>query len=104
MYMRIHCGNCGKTWEIYARDDWNDPKARQCPHCFSHISHQVWTKEVLPTFGAFQDANRELYKDATGYHKPIFGVDMIADEVPSTEHACPFEEALRELYTGQNPT
>ena len=49
-YMRIHCKVCGGTWEIYHRDNWNDDKARQCPHCFTKIDRQVWQREVLPAF------------------------------------------------------
>ena len=88
-YMKIHCGNCGGSWEIYSRDDWKDPKARQCPHCFCHVSKQVWSKEVLEAFGAGQDALRELYKDATGYHNPMFTIDFMSGQKPPRAANCP---------------
>lgn len=78
-YMRIHCEICGGTWEIYHRDDWNSDTARQCPHCFSEIDRQTWQKEVLPAFGAVNDANGELLKESTGYNRPLFSFDVIAD-------------------------
>ena len=107
-FMRIHCDVCGGTWEIYHRDDWHDDKARQCPHCFSKIDRQVWEKEVLPAFGAVQDANTELHREHTGYHKPLFAIDFIADHLyqnrrESTAEACPLMEQLQEieqLYEG----
>lgn len=81
-YMKIHCGRCGGTWEIYGRDDWNSEKARQCPHCFSEIDRQTWFNQVVPGFCAVADANRELYKDHTGYHgQELFRVDVISDKV-----------------------
>lgn len=80
-YMRIYCGDCGGTWEIYGRDDWKNDKARECPHCFSKIGRHTWEKQVIPAFAAVSDANRELYKDSTGYNKPLFTINIIADHV-----------------------
>lgn len=80
-YLRIHCENCGGKWEIYHRDNWNDDKARQCPHCFAKIDRQLWQKEVLPAFGAAHDLNAELIKDHVGNHRPLFSVDIIADHL-----------------------
>ena len=80
-YIRIHCEVCGGTWEIYHRDDWNDDKARHCPHCFSEIDPQTWKRQVLPAFGAVHDANAELLKDSTGQHRPLFSFDVIADHL-----------------------
>ena len=80
-YMKIHCGYCGQHWEIYDRDDYVGHKARTCPHCGSQIDDQTWVSQILPGFGQIRDANMELMKDHTGYHKPIFTVDVIADHV-----------------------
>lgn len=81
MYMRIHCDTCGGTWEVYQRDNWKDDKARACPHCFAEIDRQTWNDYVLPAFGLTADANAELFKDSTGYHKPRFSVDFVADHL-----------------------
>ena len=78
-YMKIHCGYCGGAWEVYHRDDWKDDHARTCPHCSQKIDRQTWNKQVLPAFGAVQDANAELLKDHTGQHLPLFMLDVIAD-------------------------
>ncbi len=80
-YLRIHCAACGRVWEVYHRDNWNNDKARQCPHCFAEIDRQTWEKQVLPAFGAVHDANAELYKDHTGYDKPLFSVDVMANSI-----------------------
>lgn len=80
-YMKIHCGYCGQKWEIYERDDFNHWKARTCPHCGSKIDEQTWQRQILPGFGQIADANRELMKDHTGYHIPLFTVDVIADHI-----------------------
>lgn len=77
-FMRIHC-SCGRSWEIYARDDWKAEKARQCPHCGKHINQEIWDKEVLPAFAAASDSNNELYKYHTGYNKPLFSVDYVSN-------------------------
>ena len=74
MHMLIHCGSCGGSWEIYQRDNWKNPNARQCPHCFREIDAQTWALAILPAFGAFTDANNELIKDNTD-RKPFFHVD-----------------------------
>lgn len=80
-YMRIHCDYCGQKWEIYERDNFNHWKARMCPHCGSKIDEQTWQRQILPGFGQIADANRELMKDHTGYHRPLFTVDVIADHI-----------------------
>ena len=94
-YLRIHCDVCGGTW--------ND-KARQCPHCFSEIDAQTWARQIVPAFCAVSDANRELYKDSTGYHTPLFTFDVIADHIYTdymdrerNRQSCPLAEELRDL-------
>lgn len=79
VYLQIHCAACGGEWNVYRRDDFNNDKTRQCPHCFAEIDRQTWEKEVLPAFGAVHDANAELFKDHTGNDKPLFCFDVIAD-------------------------
>ena len=97
-YLRIHCDVCGGTWEVYHRDNWKDDKARQCPHCFAKIDRSVWEKEVLPAFGAVNHANAELLKEHTGYHRPLFTFDVIADHLYQNRHEpCPLAERLQEF-------
>ena len=78
-FMRIRCDYCGGAWEVYHRDNWHDDKARTCPHCSQRIDYQIWDKQVLPTFGAVEDVNAELYKEHTGYHTPLFQIEFIPD-------------------------
>lgn len=104
-FLRIHCGVCGGTWEVYHRDNWKDDQARTCPHCFAAIDAQTWSSYVLPAFGLMADANAELFKDSTGYHKPRFSVDVIADHLyqnrrtgaDQSEAACPLLDVLHEF-------
>ena len=100
-YLRLHCDVCGGTWEIYHRDDWNDDKARQCPHCFAEIDLDVWKREVLPSFAAVQDANAELFRTHTGYHKPLFYFDVIADHIYQNKRpegeSCPLLDRLQDF-------
>ena len=78
--MKINCGYCSGSWEVYSRDMKYD-KARTCPHCLQHIERQTWEKQILPAFGMLDDVNRELFKDHTGYHKPLFSVSYEPDLV-----------------------
>lgn len=92
MLLRIHC-ECGGTWDVYSRDNWKDDTARQCPHCFKEISAFTWQSEIIPAFASMMDANRELKKVHTGYNKPLFAVDFVADPMPKTE-GCPLRDAM----------
>lgn len=93
-YLKIHCDYCGGTWEVYQRDNWNNDKARQCPHCFKSIDRQTWARQIVPAFAALNDANMELVKDSAGYCVPLFSVDYVADTLfanatkgePADEH------------------
>ncbi len=89
-YMRIHCDYCGGAWEVYKRDNWKDSKAAECPHCFSKIDRQTWDNQIVPAFNMLDDANRELFKDHVGYHRPLFTVDVIADHIfTGNPRGCP---------------
>lgn len=79
--LKIHCGYCGQTWEVYARSDYHRHAIRTCPHCDSKIDGQTWEKQILPAFLSMCDANRELVKDHTGYGQPMFTVDFIEDRI-----------------------
>lgn len=80
-FLRIHCSVCGGTWEIYARDSWNDDRARQCPHCFSEIDRSIWKREILPAFGAVSDANAALFNAHSGQHEPLFHFDVVENRL-----------------------
>ena len=72
-HLIVRCDNCGTRWNIYHRDIKNR-NAKTCPMCGESINQQTWEKELLPAFGAMEDANRELFKDHTGYHGTLFTV------------------------------
>ena len=78
-YLRIHCDYCGGTWDVYGHSNFHERAARTCPHCQQRIDGQTWEKQILPAFGGMMDANRELLKDHSGYHAPLFTVDYVAD-------------------------
>lgn len=65
-YLKIKCHKCGGSWEAY-HYNYKDDHLRMCPHCFQEIDRQTWNRQVVPAYGALEDANRELYKDHTGY-------------------------------------
>ena len=84
-FLRIHCGDCGGTWEVYGHDDFRNAKNKICPHCFANIDGQDWKNAVVPAFGAMLDLNRTLQNTSTGYHAPLFSVDYVADTRTPTD-------------------
>lgn len=42
------------------------------------IDTQTWEKQIIPAFASMDDANRELEKDHSGYHTPLFDVSYTA--------------------------
>lgn len=78
-FMRIHCGRCGKVWEIYHRDNWKQDSCRQCPRCFEEIDRGIWEKEILPAFNSANDMENTLYNEHTGMKKPLFSIDLLSD-------------------------
>lgn len=80
-YLKIHCKNCGKSWDVYERS-MNNEISRICPHCISEIDKQTWFRQILPALGQVSDANRELIKDHLGYNSSLFSFDVI-DNHPS---------------------
>lgn len=55
---------------------------------------------VLPALGTVNDGNAELFKEHTGYHRPLFSFDVIADHLYQNRRSadnCPLIERLNEL-------
>lgn len=77
--LRIKCLQCGKTWEVYSNTNFNQDEHRECPRCNAEIDAQLWKTAVIPAFCEMEDANRELYKDHTGYDHPLFKIDYEED-------------------------
>lgn len=75
-YLRIHCGGCGQTWEVYRKVREYDG-ARECPHCGKRIDHSTWEKRVLRAFNSMLDANVAIMQDHVDYHQGAFKVDYI---------------------------
>ena len=68
------------------------------PALFRKDRPQRMGKGVLPAFGAVNDANAELFKEHTGYHRPLFTFDVIADHLYQNQHEpCPLAERLQEF-------
>lgn len=78
VYMKIHCADCGGTWEVYKRQR-DTAAARICPHCDHRIDGDIWTGKILPAFQAVGAANMALAFDHTDNHSAEFSVDFIAD-------------------------
>ncbi len=78
-YLIIHCESCGGDWQVYARDDFSQRRARTCPHCGKAIDPRTWEKSILPAICIVADANRELVTAARKYHGPQFSFDVIGD-------------------------
>jgi hypothetical protein len=79
VYMKVHCGHCGKIWEIYERDKIYSLEARTCPHCCGKVDEQIWKHEIIPGFKRMAAANRELQKDHIEYNPHYFAVDVISN-------------------------
>lgn len=73
-FMRIHCGVCGRVWEVYNHGNWKADSARTCPGCFAEVDKTHWEQNILPVFGEMNDAERDMMKS-----EPIFSVDIISD-------------------------
>ena len=76
--MRIHCGACGGTWEVY-RKQRDVSASRACPHCDYTIDRETWAKKILPAFQAVGAANMALASDHTEKHTAEFEIDYISD-------------------------
>ena len=81
MFIRIHCGYCKRTYEVYERDDLQGDRARVCPHCSTKIDRETWLFSVVPAFKAASDANRKLYEDHVNKHNAIFTVAFVPDHI-----------------------
>ena len=78
-YLKIHCGYCRNNWTVYRRSMKN-PVSKECPHCQHSIDSQTWDNQIIPALCMATDANIELVKDNLQYHRPLFKVDILADE------------------------
>lgn len=105
VYMNIKCGSCGGSWTVYDHEDWKHWRARTCPHCKAKIDEQVYRNAVLTAFCECMDAEKELIKQHTGYHTPLFSVDIKSDSLFKNDdtHALKqLTEAVRGIETKLN--
>ena len=78
LYMKVHCGACGGTWEVYRRGR-DTSGARMCPHCDYTIDQDTWRKVVLPAFQTVENVNLTLAQDHIDKHNAEFEVDFLSD-------------------------
>lgn len=78
-FLRIYCGSCGDTWEVYRRDVYGE-RARQCPHCTAKIDKKTWRENVLQAFEEVETATARLMMDNAN-HQPLFTVDYMDDSI-----------------------
>ena len=78
-FIRIHCDVCGRTWEAYMMRQ--EPKGRECPHCFARIDKDIWENAVVPAAEAVQHANESLYRAHMNNHQALFSMDVIANHL-----------------------
>lgn len=102
-HLIVRCDNCGTRWNIYHRDIKNR-NAKTCPMCGESINQQTWEKELLPAFGALEDANRELFKDHTGYHGTLFTVGYEPDIIYPNKGQSAEIDYLQEQIEGLETT
>ena len=95
-YLRIHCGGCGQTWEVYRKVREYDG-ARECPHCGKRIDHETWTRHVLPAFNGMLDANLAVMQDHVDYHQGAFKLDYVETGNVDRETATERSNMLAEL-------
>lgn len=78
--LKINCGYCGGSWTVFHRDI-HYKHAATCPHCNHKIDGQTWERQIIPAFGAMDDASRELLKDASGYGTTLFTLSYESDVI-----------------------
>ena len=94
VYMRIHCGACGGTWEVYKRQ-LDTKAARICPHCDQKIDGDTWAGKIMPAFQAAGAANMALAFDHMEKHTAEAAVDFIAN---GRFHNSDKADIMNELY------
>lgn len=77
-YIRIHCGYCGGTWEVYRRQ-MDISNARICPHCDSRIDSDTWASKIMPAVEKMNKVNLDLIDHHLKNHSAGYEVDYIAD-------------------------
>ena len=98
VYMRITCGNCGNQWRVCESDDFTgDRSKRICTRCGEEIDTQVYEKQLTPAFNYFRDLEKELMKQHTGYHTPLYSVDFISDSLPDKDYLAALLDATEAL-------
>lgn len=88
VYMKVYCGYCGQTWEIYPRDDLTRKTARKCPHCdAAKIDPETW-EDIVSCLIRTKRVNERLAADHVNKHNAIFAVSFVSDHLFS----CPVSD------------
>ena len=79
MVMKIYCGYCEQTWEVYVRDDPMRPSARKCPHCGAAMVKEETWKAMVDCLKQAEKINAVLFEDHINEHYTPFVVSYKAD-------------------------
>ena len=72
--LKVQCYKCRSRYQINA-GMIHHIEANKCPYCFAELPRDTWERIVVPAFGELEDANRELYKEHSGYiDTPLFQI------------------------------
>lgn len=79
-YFKVHCFNCGNTYDIYREEVANKKKAR-CPHCYATMNERQFDK-LENAFFTLEEVNGGLRKRAVEYGDKLFQVEYVEHYVP----------------------
>ena len=81
-YLKIDCGYCGRSWDVYDRaDNLQADTSRKCPHCGAKIERVTWANYVVPAFRAVRAANLQLANDHAEIGYPLFSFGVVPDGI-----------------------
>ena len=72
---KILCGNCGYEFLAYSWSDSENPKAFDCPKCFTSMDEEM-KQQVFHAMNAVRDINQHFRKYHLERKEPLFVVSV----------------------------
>lgn len=81
LFVKVRCGNCGGTFELYHKEMVQQDTPARCPHCYTQMSEKQWAG-LVNCYHTLQDWNGQTLKSHEEYGAPAFSAEIRRHYVP----------------------
>ena len=84
LYVKMTCGGCANTFEVYSQAMNCRDNPVRCPHCLQQMDAKHWDN-LIDAFFTASDWNYQVFKAHDEHGTPLFDLEFLSKHVPVKE-------------------